>query len=298
MKRKRVSKMPVSPSIAAREEALERFRTLLSEGNYQRLLQELDKPLRQAIRVNPLKAASMSTQVAAWSQRYRWQSEAVPFCDSGWFVSVAAGGTPVSKTIEHRLGYYYVQDAASMLPPRENLYKHLKQGADLVLFSGGKGLRGPQSSGLILGRKDLVEACAFHACPNAYLGRPMKVGKEELVGLMTAVRSYLDQDHEALMQRYEDQVRYTIEALGALPHITARRSFPSEAGQPVPRAEIILDEDALGQTRDELSAQLRAGKPSIALSAAGTSGIYLNPQTLVPGQERVIVERIQEILSA
>jgi L-seryl-tRNA(Ser) seleniumtransferase len=124
----------------------------------------------------------------------------------------------------------------------------------------------------------------------------MKVGKEELIGLMTAVRWYLDQDEEALILLYEDQVRHAIETLGALPHVTARRSFPSEAGQPMPRAEITLDESALGLTRDAFLAQLREGDPSIALSAAGASGVYLNPQTLEPGQEEIIVARIAEIL--
>jgi seryl-tRNA(Sec) selenium transferase len=185
----------------------------------------------------------------------------------------------------------------------ENLWRFTHMGADLALFSGGKGLRGPQSSGLILGRKDLIEACAFHACPRPYVGRPMKVGKEELVGLMVAVRRYLDLDHEALMRTYEDQVRYAVDALSEVPHVSARRSFPSEAGQPMPRAEITLDEAALkesamGLTRDDLLAQLRDGQPSIALSPAGSSGVYLNPQTLEPGQERIIVERIAEILQA
>jgi L-seryl-tRNA(Ser) seleniumtransferase len=189
-----------------------------------------------------------------------------------------------------------IVDAAAQIPPVENLWRFTHMGADLALFSGGKGLRGPQSSGLILGRKDLIEACAFHACPNAFIGRPMKVGKEEMIGLMTAVRWYLDQDQQALMQRYEDQCRYAIEVLGALPHVTARRSFPSEAGQPMPRAEILLDEVALGLTGGELLTRLREGSPSIALQPAGKNGVYLNPQTLEPGQERIVVDRIVEVL--
>jgi L-seryl-tRNA(Ser) seleniumtransferase len=190
-----------------------------------------------------------------------------------------------------------IVDAAAQIPPVENLWRFTQMGADLALFSGGKGLCGPQSSGLILGRQDLVEACAFHACPRPYIGRPMKVGKEELVGLMAAVRWYLDQDHGALMQRYEDQVRYAIEALGALPHVTARRSFPSEAGQPMPRAEILLDEEALGLTGRDLLTRLREGTPSIALQPAGKNGVYVNPQTLVPGQERAIVARMMAIMT-
>jgi len=126
----------------------------------------------------------------------------------------------------------------------------------------------------------------------------MKVGKEELIGLMTAVQLYLDQDHEQLMQTYEDQVQLVITAFAGIPHVTARRSFPSEAGQPMPRAEIILDEQALGITRDEAMSQLLGGKPSIALAGAGASGVFVNPQTLELGQVAIIVDRIKEIITA
>lgn len=209
------------------------------------------------------------------------------------------GQVPLAQGIEiaREAGIPVVVDAAAQIPPIENLWRYTQMGADLALFSGGKGLRGPQSSGLILGRKDLIEACAFHASPRPFIGRPMKVGKEELVGLMTAVRLYLNLDHEALMQTYEDQVQAVIDAFAATPHVTARRSFPSEAGQPMPRAEIILDEAALGLTRGEVMAQLIEGQPSIALAEAGEAGLFVNPQTLTPGQERIIIDRILEILA-
>ena len=125
----------------------------------------------------------------------------------------------------------------------------------------------------------------------------MKVGKEELVGLMVAVRRYLDLDHGALMESYERQVQYVIDAFSYLPHARARRSFPSEAGQPMPRAEILLDEASLGVTRDEVLDRLRTGTPSIALAASGKSGIYVNPQTLEPGEVEVIVGRIAEVVN-
>jgi L-seryl-tRNA(Ser) seleniumtransferase len=188
-------------------------------------------------------------------------------------------------------------DAAAQIPPVENLWNFTQMGADLVLFSGGKGLCGPQSSGLILGRRDLIEACAFHACPRAFIGRPMKAGKEEIIGLMTAVRWYLDLDHVALMQSYEDQVRTVLQAFAGKPGVQVQRSFPSEAGQPMPRAELIFDEGKLGLRRDDLLARLLAGDPAISLAAAGSSGIYINPQTLQPGEEKIIITRIQEILA-
>jgi uncharacterized pyridoxal phosphate-dependent enzyme len=197
--------------------------------------------------------------------------------------------------IAKKHGIPLIVDAAAQLPPVENLWNFTRMGADLALFSGGKGLCGPQSSGLILGRKDLITACAFNACPRPFIGRPMKAGKEEIVGLMAAVRSYLDLDHAALMQTYEDQVSWIVAAFSGIPHVSARRSFPSEAGQPMPRAEIILSEQSLGISRDEVLRQLYTGSPAIHLSPAGATGIYVNPQTLQDGQERIIVKRIKEI---
>jgi seryl-tRNA(Sec) selenium transferase len=162
-----------------------------------------------------------------------------------------------------------------------------------VLFSGGKGLRGPQSSGLILGRRDLVQACAFHACPRPFIGRPMKAGKEEIAGLLAALRWTLDQDEAALLRSYEDMVARIIDAFSGDSRVSAVRSFPSEAGQPMPRAELTLK----GQDRDELLRRLLAGNPAISLAASGANGVYINPQTLQAGEEDVIVERIKEILA-
>jgi L-seryl-tRNA(Ser) seleniumtransferase len=189
-----------------------------------------------------------------------------------------------------------IVDAAAQLPPVENLWRFTQMGVDLALFSGGKGLCGPQSSGLIVGRRDLIEACAFNACPRGFIGRPMKVGKEEIVGLMAAVRWYLDLDQPRLMQTYEDQVSWIVEAFANLQHVTARRSFPSEAGQPHGRAEIIFDEAELGITRDEILKRLYAGNPAVFLATAGENGVLVNPQTLEQGEEMIIIARIKEIL--
>jgi uncharacterized pyridoxal phosphate-dependent enzyme len=208
------------------------------------------------------------------------------------------GQVPLEQAIEigKRRGIPVVVDAAAQIPPVENLWRFTHMGADLVLFSGGKGLCGPQSSGLILGRKDLIDACAFHACPRPFIGRPMKVGKEELVGLMTALRWYLDLDHEALMASYEEQVQAVIDAFCRVPHVDAKRSFPSEAGQPMPRAEIVLDEEQTGVSRDEVLERLQAGTPSVSLAPAGKFGLYVNPQTLQPGQIQTVIECIKRVL--
>jgi len=208
------------------------------------------------------------------------------------------GLVPLEQGIEiaKRRDVPLIVDAAAQIPPVDSLWRFTQMGADLVIFSGGKGLRGPQSSGLILGRKDLVEACAFNACPRSFIGRPMKVGKEELIGLLTAVELYLNLDHDKLMQTYEDQVQYIIDEFSDCPHTSARRNFPSEAGQPMPRAEIIFDEEKLGIVSKEILDQLEAGEPCIYLAAAGANGIFVNPQTLEPGQEKIIATRVKEIV--
>jgi L-seryl-tRNA(Ser) seleniumtransferase len=210
-----------------------------------------------------------------------------------------AGQVPLEQGIDiaHRHGLPLIVDAAAQIPPIDNLWRFTQMGADLAIFSGGKGLCGPQSSGLVVGRKALIEAIAFNANPRMALGRPMKVGKEEIVGLLAAVKWYLGLDHAALMRRYEDQVQAVIAAFDGVPGVTARRAFPSEAGQPLPRAELVFDEARLGLTRDDIMKRLRQGEPGIALAAAGTSGVYINPQTLEPGQERIVCARLRAVLN-
>jgi L-seryl-tRNA(Ser) seleniumtransferase len=190
-------------------------------------------------------------------------------------------------------------DAAAELPPVTNLQRFYKLGADLIIFSGGKDLRGPQSSGLILGKKELIEACILNASPYHGIGRPMKVDKESIVGLLRAIELYLSEDHHARMERWERQVRYFIDELSNLPHVRVRRGFPAEPGiQPscIPRAFVDLEEEKLRMTRREVIEALRSGEPGIIVGESQT-GIVLNPQMLNPGEEQIVVQRLKQILS-
>jgi L-seryl-tRNA(Ser) seleniumtransferase len=173
------------------------------------------------------------------------------------------GTVPLERVIElaHSEGVPVVVDAAAQLPPPENLWKFTELGADLVVFSGGKGLCGPQSTGLVLGSPDLVERCTANAAPLHRVGRPMKVSKEDMIGILHAVRWYLAQDHAAIGERYEHVVRALIEWGQGRSDVSVSRVFPSEAGQPMPRARIDLTDPARGS--DEVLAALRAGAPSI-----------------------------------
>jgi len=210
----------------------------------------------------------------------------------------SAASLPLEQQIAvaHKHGIPLVVDAAAQLPPVENLWKLTGMGADLALFSGGKGLCGPQSSGLILGRQDLIDACAFNACPRGFIGRPMKVGKEEIIGLMTAVRLYIEQDHEKLLLSYEERVARIVKELDGHAGISARRSFPSEAGQPHPRAEVTFDSEVLGITRDEVLKLLMAEDPAVFLAGSGENGVFINPQTLEPEEDPLVVEALLHVV--
>jgi uncharacterized pyridoxal phosphate-dependent enzyme len=208
---------------------------------------------------------------------------------------LAEGSLPLRTVVEvaHRRGVPVIVDGAAQIPPISNLSRYtLEDGADLAIFSGGKGLRGPQSSGLIVGRADLIEAVRMHGPPNSAIGRPMKVGKEEMVGLVAAVDWYLSLDEPSLVKRYERQVARVIESVAGVAGVTASRVFPSEAGQPMPRAQVRFDAAVLGFDRDEVVRRLREGDPYVEVSGSGDDGIYVNPQTLDDGEETIVIERL------
>ncbi|MBF0277263.1 MAG: aminotransferase class V-fold PLP-dependent enzyme [SAR324 cluster bacterium] len=217
-----------------------------------------------------------------------------------WFqgVMTGIGDLPLHTVIEVAKdhGVPVIVDCAAQLPPVENLWRFTQMGADLAIFSGGKDLRGPQSSGLVLGRRDLIEACAVNASPNHSIGRPMKVGKEEMVGLLTAVELYLNMDHEARKQNCEDIVAAWTHRLKQIPGLTARRDFPNEAGQPLPWCLLTVDPQLLGISRDQIIDRLMAGNPAVAVAPANHDGIHLNPMTLEPGEDQIVIDRLIAVL--
>lgn len=191
-----------------------------------------------------------------------------------------------------------IVDAAAQIPPVSSLWRFTTEvGADAVLFSGGKGLRGPQSSGLVLGRRWIVDRCRAHASPYQEIGRGMKVGKEELLGLLAAVEWTLEQDEAALLAGYEQIVDRWIVGLQNLPGVEVKRGYPSEAGQPHSRAVVRLSTTS-GWTRDELISALWDGEPRIAVGTVGVEEdeIALNPQTVEAGEEVVVLDALVRLL--
>jgi L-seryl-tRNA(Ser) seleniumtransferase len=189
-----------------------------------------------------------------------------------------------------------IVDAAAQLPPVENLWRFTEAGADLVLFSGGKGLCGPASTGLVLGRRRYIERFDAYAAPRQRIGRPMKVGKEDLIGILAAVEWYLAQDHAALARRYEAIVEHVVAWARGRQDIGAERATPGQAGQPTPRALLTLAPEHAWR-RDGILARLRAGSPRIELLPEGDDAFYLAPETIVPGEEAVVTQRLGEVLA-
>jgi uncharacterized pyridoxal phosphate-dependent enzyme len=223
-----------------------------------------------------------------------------------WFAgaALAAGALPLEEVvaIAHAKGVPVMVDAAAQIPPIANLWRFTTDvGADAAIFSGGKGLRGPQSSGLVLGKQWVIDGCAANGAPNHSLGRPMKVGKEEMCGLLAALEWSLAQDEPATIERYEKTVSFWIDGLQDLPGVTAERVFPSEAGQPHARA-VVRFAPPFPLSRDEVAASLWERSPRIAVSTGGlgvpADAIALNPQTIEPGEEAVVLEALREVVGA
>lgn len=201
--------------------------------------------------------------------------------------------------IAHRRGIPVLVDAAAVLPPAENLRRFIAEGADLVAFSGGKGLNGPQGSGLLAGRADLIAAAAANGSPNHGVGRAAKAAKEDIVGLMVALERYLERDHAADHARWEAQSSHLIEHLGDLPGVTATGVYDG-AEHITPRVELTFD-PATGIDAHELVLALEEGDPRIFLfepngPTARPNSIVINTHTMRPGDERIIADTLRPAL--
>jgi uncharacterized pyridoxal phosphate-dependent enzyme len=217
-----------------------------------------------------------------------------------WFAGAhfAEGALPIEEVIAiaKARGVPVIVDAAAQIPPVASLWHFTRDlGADAAIFSGGKGLRGPQSSGLVLGRQAIIDGCRANGAPNHSIGRPMKVGKEELAGILAAVEWTLAQDEPAMLARYEEIVQGWISGLSGIPGITAERGYPSEAGQPHARA-IVQIAPPCPLTRDQVIDALWNGNPRIAVAPINDAAIALNPQTLMDGEETVVLEAVRRVV--
>lgn len=197
---------------------------------------------------------------------------------------------------KHRIPVF--NDCAGDVPPAENLSKFTKMGFDLVAVSGGKGLRGPQSTGLLLGRKELIRAARLNGSPNSdAIGRGMKVNKEEMLGMMVAVEAALKPDQETDWREWEKRVKLIADSLAPLKAVKAERFVPDITYR-VPHLRISWDETAVKIAPPELIRQLSEGEPSIEVRSSPRDCVEIGVWLLQPGEAQIVARRIREILKS
>ncbi len=198
-------------------------------------------------------------------------------------------------------------DAAADVPPKERLSEYVRMGFDLVTFSGGKGLLGPQCSGLLLGRKDLVLAARRNGSPWGGIGRGMKVGKEEMIGLLAAVERYLKVDRQAEKRLLQSRVDTIAAALASIPGVQAE-TFVLEIANHVPHLSLEWDRERIPITSAEASGRLKQGEPPIEVgghrwmqpksqSPNNMQGLTVSVWMLRPGEDQIVAERLKSLLA-
>jgi L-seryl-tRNA(Ser) seleniumtransferase len=199
-------------------------------------------------------------------------------------------------------------DAAADMPPISNLWKYTGMGFDLVSFSGGKGIRGPQNAGLLLGKKQLTDLAAQNNNPQEGVGRGMKVAKEQIVGMVAAVDWVLSHTEESMQGDYQKRADLIIAAVKGIASVSTETVVPKIANH-VPHVIIRFDPSVRGITTQEILTALREGKPSIELNPnsgqPANQGIPSDANTLVvgvwmlqPGEDAVVARRLREVLTS
>jgi uncharacterized pyridoxal phosphate-dependent enzyme len=197
--------------------------------------------------------------------------------------------------IAHAHGLPLIVDAASTLPPVGHLRRWTDTGADLVILSGGKGIRGPQNTGLLVGRADLIRAAAANGAPNAAVGRPCKVSKEAIIGLVTAIELFLQEDHDAEWARHLDEARLILAAVDGLPGVKARLE-EDRSVYTAPTLLLRIDPGVTGLTPDDVMQTLRRGEPPIMVRVS-RGELLVDPHCLRGDEASLVARHLRAALS-
>ena len=211
--------------------------------------------------------------------------------------------------VAHKHNVPCFNDAAADVPPISNLWNYTQMGFDLVTFSGGKGIRGPQNAGLLLGRKDLITAATMNNSPNDdVVGRGMKVAKEQIVGMVAAVDWFAGQSEETMQSEFRQRADRIAAHLKEIPTLQAQIVVPPVANQ-VPHLLLRYDQQRIKISPHEVKEQLRSGTPSIELNPAtgstrASAGLPTDVNTIVvgvwmlePGEDMIVARRLHEVLT-
>jgi uncharacterized pyridoxal phosphate-dependent enzyme len=187
-------------------------------------------------------------------------------------------------------------DAAADVPPVENLFKFQKMGFDLITFSGGKMLRGPQSAGLLFGRKDLIEAAKLNHSPNeAPIGRPMKVNKEEIFGMYAALKSYLERDHKKEWQDWLDRINRIASRIESIPSVKGETYIDPGPANAFPSLHVTWDQEVVKMTPKDVLTAMKNGTPSIVANG-DDKVLSIGVVLLKPEQVDIVARRVKEVL--
>ncbi len=199
--------------------------------------------------------------------------------------------------IAHAHGVPVIVDAASMLPPRANLQRYLRDGADMVIFSGGKGVRGPQGTGILCGRADLIDAALANASPAQFIGRSAKVAKEEIVGLVTALSMFVEEDEAAEMAWYRSMAQRVVDSLIEVPGLNITLEHDG-IDYLLPNAVLHLGGDWSGPSAPEVAAALQQGDPPIYLQQLrAPDELMVDPLNVTEDEIDIIIRRLREALT-
>ncbi|MDH3648435.1 MAG: hypothetical protein OEQ53_02075 [Saprospiraceae bacterium] len=217
-----------------------------------------------------------------------------------WFLNYNANegeiGYEEFVAIGKEHGIPTMNDCAADVPPVENLWKYTEMGFDLVCFSGGKGIRGPQSAGLLLGRRDLIEAARMSAAPRGdTVGRGMKVNKEEILGMLIALELYLGKDHKAEWKTWDEQIQHIANAAASVDGVEAEIHVPDIANH-VPSLKLSWDQTKVKISPPDFRDKLTMGHPSIQ-TVGSQEHVGITTWMMNPGEERIVARRIKEVLS-
>ena len=220
---------------------------------------------------------------------------AVAYLFSGFLTRRAI---PLEQVVEiaHARDVPVIVDAASYLPPRANLRRFIDAGADMVQFSGGKAVRGPQGAGILAGRADLIEAAYANASPHQFIGRGMKVAKEEIVGLVEALRIFVNEDEEAETRRFTEMCQQVVDALIESPGLEVS-VMHDEWDYLIPHAVMRFTRDWRGPSRDEVNDAMAAGDPPIYMhNIYNPDELAVDPFNLDEQELEIVIRRLREAL--
>jgi L-seryl-tRNA(Ser) seleniumtransferase len=205
----------------------------------------------------------------------------------------AGKNVPLKKVVEiaHRYNIHVIADAASELPPRSNLRKYIADGTDLVIYSGGKHLGGPNDTGIICGKKDLIKLATLQSAPYRGIGRGMKIDRTQIIGLITALKLWIEKDDEEELEREMVKTRWITKTLKNTPKILKSETIVQEA-----RSRSFTYITLEPNIAKNLVFNLAKGNPSIWVGLIGSNKVEIDPSNLKEGEEKIVVSAIKNLL--